>query len=87
MIKPEASSFLETWYNYQSRILERHYEMFRYIKSDFFRAIAIVRAKTPTRGSKRLRDRDEKDSLKTNPLHGVIGWIRVSYRFLLLGTT
>lgn len=78
LLKPEASSFNESWTSYQLRILERHQDMFRYIKDGFLRALAIVRSKNPTRGSKRMRDQDAKDLLKINPLHGVIGWIHVS---------
>ncbi|XP_055526615.1 uncharacterized protein LOC129719171 [Wyeomyia smithii] len=75
LMKPGASAFVETWDSLQLRVLERHHEMFRYIKNNFIRAVAIIRVKNPTRGSKRLRDQNEEDFLKTNPLHGVVQWI------------
>ncbi|XP_055522413.1 uncharacterized protein LOC129716602 [Wyeomyia smithii] len=75
LMKPGASAFVETWDSLQLRVLERQHEMFRYIKNNFIRAVAIIRVKNPTRGSKRLRDQNEEDFLKTNPLHGVVQWI------------
>lgn len=47
---------------------------------DFLRALAIVRIKNPTRGSKRFRD---EDASKENPLHGLFYWIKVSLKMVI----
>ncbi|XP_062541746.1 uncharacterized protein LOC134209747 [Armigeres subalbatus] len=47
--------------------------MFREITNDFVRALAIVRFKNPSRGSK--RSRNEEPALD-NPLAGLIKWIQ-----------
>lgn len=43
--------------------------------TDFLRAVAIIRAKNPTRGSKRVRN---EDASKHNPMNGLIKWIKVN---------
>lgn len=45
----------------------------------FIRALAIIRAKNPTRGAKRVRDDGTaKESAMDNPLKGLIKWIKVN---------
>ncbi|XP_062551888.1 uncharacterized protein LOC134217124 [Armigeres subalbatus] len=75
VMKPKSFDFGEAWSDIQRKILERHRDMFRYVNSDFIRALAVVREKNPTRGSKRLREEIDKDLRKINPLHGIIQWI------------
>nr|XP_029725459.1 uncharacterized protein LOC115265251 isoform X1 [Aedes albopictus] len=73
-IYPKAFEFKDSWKDIQPKILDRYRDMFRFIKSDVVRALAVVRQKNPTRGSKRSREEDQ-NLRKMNPLHGVIQWI------------
>nr|XP_029715639.1 uncharacterized protein LOC109397381 isoform X1 [Aedes albopictus] len=74
-LHPKAPDFRAAWNELQEKILERYRDKYRFLKNDFIRALAIVREKNPTRGSKRPRERNEQDLRKNNPLHGIILWI------------
>ncbi|XP_029707906.2 uncharacterized protein LOC115254508 [Aedes albopictus] len=62
------------WHTWQEKLLKTYKHLFREITSDFLRALAIVRSKNPTRGSKRVHD---EDAVKDNPLKGLITWIKL----------
>lgn len=66
--------FGEQWSIWQHRVNNSYPHLFREISNDFLRALAIIRAKNPTRGSKRVRD---DDTAKDNPLKGLIKWIKL----------
>ncbi|XP_065088056.1 uncharacterized protein LOC135709595 [Ochlerotatus camptorhynchus] len=71
-MKKNTVDFTDNWKHWQEKILQGHRHLFREISNDFVRALAIIRAKNPTRGSKRLRD---EESAKENPLRGIINWV------------
>nr|XP_029732531.1 uncharacterized protein LOC109421601 [Aedes albopictus] len=71
-IKPEAKPFKDHWDEIQDKILDHYTNMCVELKDKFIRALAIIRAKCPSRGSKRNKN---VDTNKKNPLSGVIEWI------------
>ncbi|XP_065095690.1 uncharacterized protein LOC135717503 [Ochlerotatus camptorhynchus] len=71
-MKKNTVDFTDNWKHWQEKVLQGHRHLFREISNDFVRALAIIRAKNPTRGSKRLRD---EESAKENPLKGIIDWV------------
>ncbi|XP_062550519.1 uncharacterized protein LOC134215318 [Armigeres subalbatus] len=76
ILYPKATEFEEFWNAMQPKILNRYPDVYRFIKNDFLRALAIVRQKNPTRGTKRTREEQQDLHLrKMNPLHGIIQWI------------
>ncbi|XP_065085860.1 uncharacterized protein LOC135717162 [Ochlerotatus camptorhynchus] len=66
--------FTEEWACWQHKVLHSYKYMFKEISDDFLRALAIIRIKNPTRGSKRLRN---EDASKENPLIGLFQWIKL----------
>ncbi|XP_055536043.1 uncharacterized protein LOC129724840 [Wyeomyia smithii] len=68
------TDFWRNWMEWQCRILTMYGDLYKELHDDFIRALSIVRAKNPARGSKRLRD--EKNTMM-NPLNGIIDWVGV----------
>ncbi|XP_065083261.1 uncharacterized protein LOC135705442 [Ochlerotatus camptorhynchus] len=73
-MRNQTVDFAEQWNVWQAKVLKTYQHLFREISNDFLRALAIIRAKNPTRGSKRVRD---EDSAKDNPLKGLLNWIKL----------
>ncbi|XP_055587641.1 uncharacterized protein LOC129740075 [Uranotaenia lowii] len=69
-----AAMFGYTWPTWEKKTLNGHRTLYREIGSGngFLRALAIIRLKTPNRGSRQARQ--ENEALE-NPLRGVIDWI------------
>ncbi|XP_062533415.1 uncharacterized protein LOC134202443 [Armigeres subalbatus] len=59
--------FAEEWTKWEQMVLHTYRHTFKEVSDDFLRALAIIRLKNPTRGSKRLRDDNQS---KENPLYG-----------------
>ncbi|XP_065090547.1 uncharacterized protein LOC135711600 [Ochlerotatus camptorhynchus] len=74
-MRPNAARFEDVWNVIQPKILDQYRDVYRYIKNDMIKALAVVREKNPTRGAKRPRPDKEKEARKFNPLHGIIDWI------------
>ncbi|XP_055527157.1 uncharacterized protein LOC129719772 [Wyeomyia smithii] len=72
MMKPAAGEFFEKWITLEQKILTTYKEMFKEIKHDFIRALAIIKEKNPSRGSKRR----QADNGGNNPLNGIVHFIR-----------
>ncbi|XP_065092129.1 uncharacterized protein LOC135712957 [Ochlerotatus camptorhynchus] len=73
ILKPAATSFADEWNKLEGRILTVHRAMYRELTNDFVRALAIVRFKNSSRGSKRAKT---DDAVLNNPLSGVVKWIQ-----------
>ncbi|XP_058811198.1 uncharacterized protein LOC131676086 [Topomyia yanbarensis] len=73
-IKKPKADFLDQWQMWQAKVLTVHQYLFKEIADEFFRTLAIIRTKNPTRGSKRMR---EEAAAMDNPLNGVVQWICV----------
>ncbi|XP_065079427.1 uncharacterized protein LOC135702327 [Ochlerotatus camptorhynchus] len=74
-MRPNGARFEDVWNVIQPKILDQYRDVYRYIKNDMIKALAVVREKNPTRGAKRPRPDKEKEARKFNPLHGIIDWI------------
>ncbi|KXJ68262.1 hypothetical protein RP20_CCG004689 [Aedes albopictus] len=72
MLKPSSTEFNDGWDTLEQKILTNHSALFRELTIDFVRALAIVRFKNPSRGSKRSRN---EDAALNNPLSGIVKWI------------
>ncbi|XP_062541896.1 uncharacterized protein LOC134209890 [Armigeres subalbatus] len=70
----QTMEFVEQWNTWQHKILMSYKHLYREISNDFLRALAIIRAKNPTRGSKRVRD---ERSSEDNSMNGLIYWIKL----------
>nr|XP_019528629.1 uncharacterized protein LOC109400596 [Aedes albopictus] len=77
-LKPDAESFASSWPTLEAKILDRHKECFKEVKTDFVRAVAITRQKNPSRGSKRT---NQDETSRKNPLKGIIEWIEAEDNF------
>ncbi|XP_055537684.1 uncharacterized protein LOC129725654 isoform X2 [Wyeomyia smithii] len=71
MMKPAAGEFFEKWITLEQKILTTYKEMFIEIRHDFIRALAIIKEKNPSRGSKRR----QADNGGNNPLNGIVHFI------------
>ncbi|XP_053686429.1 uncharacterized protein LOC128735971 [Sabethes cyaneus] len=71
---PHATKFDEKWGQLEPKILRTHPTLFKELKNDFLRALAIVRIKNPSRGSKNSIN----DTSRENPLYGMIEWKEIT---------
>ncbi|XP_055548227.1 uncharacterized protein LOC129731889 [Wyeomyia smithii] len=67
---PSAMNFVEKWDQLEPKILLKYLEEFRDLKNDFLRALAIVRIKNPSRGSKKTKMLILEKTLSMESLNG-----------------
>ncbi|XP_065077146.1 uncharacterized protein LOC135700554 [Ochlerotatus camptorhynchus] len=77
-LKPTAKPFMENWNTVEPKVIMNNRELYMELKNDFVRALAIIRMKNPSRGSKRVRD---EEASRKNPLRGIIQWINAQDDF------
>ncbi|XP_062700808.1 uncharacterized protein LOC109408589 isoform X2 [Aedes albopictus] len=77
-IKPSSKSFLENWDTIERNVSSAYRELYKELKNDFVRTLAIIRLKNPSRGSKRVRD---EEASRRNPLKGIVQWINADDDF------